>query len=486
MAEISFTTTAPETNDSELATLQKVLAAIRGVGSASGLLSASTVRQSVLDKLGRPINAQYSTGSASFTTRTKHYVRATASGFRLVWSGKYASGGSTPEATLPNSVTIKAGVETSAGSIIPVTFNGALSGTLSDGATLVSDVISASVVSGDYVWLRVFQDRGASTYKFSNFTLKGTTNATGEGYIDATDYAHSGTISQADYVGLLPIVATADVSVKDTNAILVVGDSISVGSGDFDEAGGFLTRALAPYFPIVKLGVGGETAANFATALQRAYRLAAAQQGRYRVAICEYGTNDWAGGSSAATIQANLTAIHTLLSAMGCRVYQTTISPRPTSSSNNWTTVAGQTAAATDSVRTTVNTWIRTLPSPLSGYLEVADAVESARDSGKWYCPAASSYSGTSAGTTSGTTVTPSGSPGWTTNQWTGYTVRNATAGTVGHIRSNTSGVLTLDSSMSFTAGDTVEIWGSYTRDGIHPSTVGHLAIAQRTALAVL
>lgn len=479
-----FASVLPDTNDTALDALQKLLQAMNGIGAASGLLSAATLRQGVLDVSGPPINARYS-GASDWTTRTKHFVRVECSNLKLVFFGKYASAGSTPEDTLTNSVTLKCAIETSGGTVIPVYFSGSRTGTLSDGATLVSDSVGLSLSAGDYVWLRIRQEKGASTYHFSNVTIRGTASGSGEGYT-TSDYVDSGTIPSADYVGLLPIVVTGDVSIGKSNGVLVVGDSISIGDNDLPESLGWVERATSAYYPLTLLGVGGERASHFVTVSNSDHRLAAAQQGRNRVAICTYGTNDWAAGDSAATIEANLLTIWTRLAALGVRVYQTTITPRPTSTSNNWTTVAGQTAAATDSVRVAVNTYIRTLPAPLAGYLEVADAVESARDSGKWYCPSASSYSGTSAGTTSGTTVTPSGSPGWTTNQWAGYVCRNATAGTVGLIRSNTAGVLTLAASMSFTAGDTVEIWGTYTRDGVHPSMLGYQAIAARVALAVL
>jgi hypothetical protein len=81
-------------------------------------------------------------------------------------------------------------------------------------------------------------------------------------------------------------------------------------------------------------------------------------------------------------------------------------------------------------------------------------------------------FTGTASMNSSGTTVTVSGSPGWSTGQWIGYTVRRTTnlgsltTVTFGWILSSTSNTLTYSnncgyagpSSLAFTSGDTLEI----------------------------
>jgi hypothetical protein len=95
--------------------------------------------------------------------------------------------------------------------------------------------------------------------------------------------------------------------------------------------------------------------------------------------------------------------------ARGVKYYTATIPP-PTSSTDNWATVANQTLNPNNTIRVNYNNWMRdgfpiaysTLLAaavgstganiirignprhPISGYFEIADTVESGRDSGKW------------------------------------------------------------------------------------------------------
>jgi lysophospholipase L1-like esterase len=68
---------------------------------------------------------------------------------------------------------------------------------------------------------------------------------------------------------------------------------------------------------------------------------------------------------------------------MGLPVFQNTITPS-TTSTDSWATTGNQTPESSNAVRVQVNDWIRTVPSPLSGYFEIADLAETARNSGIW------------------------------------------------------------------------------------------------------
>ncbi len=72
------------------------------------------------------------------------------------------------------------------------------------------------------------------------------------------------------------------------------------------------------------------------------------------------------------------------LAARGLKVYACTIPPHGVTSSDNYSTLVGQTTAFYEPNRVLVNDWIRTRPVPLAGYLELADTVESSRNSGLW------------------------------------------------------------------------------------------------------
>jgi len=71
---------------------------------------------------------------------------------------------------------------------------------------------------------------------------------------------------------------------------------------------------------------------------------------------------------------------------IGVKPLAATILPY-TTSTDSWATVGNQTPHANSAAIVTVNTYIRTAPEPLAGYIESAWAVESAPDSQKWKAP---------------------------------------------------------------------------------------------------
>jgi lysophospholipase L1-like esterase len=122
--------------------------------------------------------------------------------------------------------------------------------------------------------------------------------------------------------------------------------------------------------------------------------------------ITNMGVNDLVAAASVATVEQNMSTLWQNLSKFGARVWQTTITPK-TSSTDTWATTGNQTAFANNSNRTTVNDWIRagaplnaslapvaigtagallagSSGHPLTGYFETADQVETARNSGIW------------------------------------------------------------------------------------------------------
>jgi hypothetical protein len=104
------------------------------------------------------------------------------------------------------------------------------------------------------------------------------------------------------------------------------------------------------------------------------------------------GTNDV--GRTLVQMQTDLTTIWTALSNRGMKVHAGTIPPG-TTSTDSWATTANQTKKATEATRVAFNDWIRTTPAPLAGYVETADACETARNSGFWKVNGAANYATT-------------------------------------------------------------------------------------------
>lgn len=213
---------------------------------------------------------------------------------------------------------------------------------------------------------------------------------------------------------------------------LFIGDSISVGTGEsiapsnarWDE--GWCTRSVRDKYPHYVIGLSGTTLERWYDAPQNNFRRRSVMAGIYYTdIICELGVNDFQGGASVATVQSRWLTVWRDLARSGRRVWQSTITPAVISSTDLFTTVNGQTANAVAPIVAAGNDWLRDgapidtatglavavgttggtiarAPNyyttnvgiaaqttftgisghPLAGILEVADAIETARNSG--------------------------------------------------------------------------------------------------------
>jgi hypothetical protein len=182
-------------------------------------------------------------------------------------------------------------------------------------------------------------------------------------------------------------------------------DSTAVSTGSSANFGrwglGEVCRSLDYDRPYCNVGCETDTIQNF----NASHTLRAALAQYHTHVHFEYGINDLTAGRTAAVIQTALQAGYALFPTK--KISQSTIPPVSTST-DAWATVANQTVVASNAQRILLNNWIRTKPSPLWAYFEVADVVESARDSGLWKAPTGSAGI-TGAVTGDGTHETPYG-----------------------------------------------------------------------------
>lgn len=282
-----------------------------------------------------------------------------------------------------STIYVRAAIEY-AGAFYPVTFNGgAPEATIERGAMVTSDPVAGLLIPGDDFYVRTLV-RVSPGDRWPLVRAVSATDAAEYGGADATpDKTLSGTIAAGAAFGYSP-AGIIGRQRDPRNAVALVGDSIMVTAASTDAAGnvGWAERALAGRCGIVNIAHGGDTAAAFVAS----HRLRAGLLRGVQKAICNYAVNDIAATPNLATIKGYLTAVWTILADAGLQVEQTTITPQSTST-DDWATTANQTPYANSgpaSIRTDLNAWIRTVPPPLSGYKEVADIVETARDSGKW------------------------------------------------------------------------------------------------------
>lgn len=286
------------------------------------------------------------------------------------------------------------------------TFNGRLEGVIQPGGMVISDPVFTNMAKGQQFWVWTY---GSSPNQFYYSPIFATQPAWGEGCDAAANAATSDktpgttTISTNNVSHFSPIAVLGDAG----SAFPFVGhygDSIGAGLGDYDNIAsvgrGFMRRWMANFIPFINVCVSGDTLSN-------SHLIRFAMLNGCSDVICQMGINDLVAGSSVATVESNMVATWQNLGAFGARVWQTTITPK-TSSTDNWATTTNQTPFANDANRQAVNNWLRagaplnvvtlspvaigtanallagSTNHPLTGYFEAANPVETAQNSGIW------------------------------------------------------------------------------------------------------
>lgn len=414
---------------------------------------------------------------------------------------------------------------------IPITFSGVQSITVGQYQTVVSDPVElpSNIVTGSYFLVRSYTTVGG-TYlpvgidpAFPNSAL---INGWGEGYITG---AGLDTTTSFDVIARLPsgkfsfgpvAVIGWPTSGKPTTVVAQSGDSV-VGGTDWSSNEGpglsFTNYALDnASIPSFNLGRSGENASDVII-VSNYFRRFGLVRGCTKV-IDEYGTNDIAGGATAATVKASLLQHWNNLAARGVTaIYRTTITPRNTSS-NGWSTLAGQTLQSFESVRQTINQWLRAPASAGAGnsarfdsgglvaaIFDTAALIEVNSDGsvptispttgalvggtgGYWFVDTTAYDSGTLTSSTTGTltdttktwTITPA-------HQYLGSMVvitadatTPSSVGSFGFIAGGTANSLTLGLNWGVqpSAGASYKIYHGVVDDGTHPNKRGHIRIA--------
>lgn len=222
---------------------------------------------------------------------------------------------------------------------------------------------------------------------------------------NGSDLTGGGTITSAPSGGrgFSPNRIDVTSSTASDTAVGLIGDSLNQNRDYFVQDA--LDTASTPR---VSVALGGDSMTSFLSD-QRVTRLALLNG--CDAVICAYGANDL--GTSTPLTSLSIMANRflqgwALLGGPGRPVWQTTTTPR-TTSSDGWGTAEGQTPVTSTSLRHALNAWFRAgAPTvggtyaavgtpdaltagyeghPLRGFLEIADTVETSRDSGLWKYP---------------------------------------------------------------------------------------------------
>jgi hypothetical protein len=406
-----------------------------------------------------------------------------------------------------NDVRYAMSVQTVGGRITQIRQGGALLFTVKAGTTVLTDLQDVDIPEADGgFYVRLYSERDTGT----NFGIPAGRILTGQptsGQVSTggtNNTALAGPIAAGGVTGggssPSPLAVFAHVPGGAPVVVGVVGDSIAAGTSDTPSASrGFLTLALQTAgLPFIKVARGSERALEFG-GTQSIGRIRQSLIAGCTHVIHEYFIND-ATSIGAEPTKAALLASWKKQARRGAKVYQTTGTPKSTST-DDWKTTTSQGAQnSTDIVA--VNSWIRDgaplvggVPAavgasgalragaeghPLAGWVEVAAAVESATNSGLWKAAPVTGVANTTTGTKDLTGVTGS----WAVGD------RIVGAGIpvdswVTHVNPAGAGTLTIRNNATATATG-VAVHSPMTNDGTHPASRGVQAMATAPALVAL
>ena len=289
-----------------------------------------------------------------------------------------------------SAATVTSSIEHPVGTFTQVLFSGIAQGTVPNLSYLVSDSVSVTIPNGTLFSVRIYWVSTTGTLSVA-YSL-GTTGYTGveQGVSGITDKTMSGSVTQSS----TNFTPCAIIGTTTEPSFAIVGDSIAYGQGDTnsDITGdyGIVARSVGPFGGYMNMTRSGDQGAKLvASHTNRAALMTYASH-----MICQYGSNDlYTLGNSPATILADLQSIWGYITGLGGgrKAYQLTVLTRATST-DGWTTTANQTITSGNADRIALNALLRAVPAGLTACLDVADVMESARDSGKWLPGPSSNY----------------------------------------------------------------------------------------------
>lgn len=331
-----------------------------------------------------PVGAQIVKGTAFFT---RTYVTGAGSQFTDGVSNATTTFTSATaafsQADVGRSIRSTSGTDIPDGTIINAV-GSATSITLSAAATTTASAITF-VVGRDAAPTAT----GVTGLKWP-LNYNGTGAAIGEGVNAGVNAVMNGSITGTTGNWYGPASIWAIPAVTGQTVIGLIGDSILNGSTDNSNPAtapaspqpnsGYFKRALNGNYCFVEVSLSGASAADWGTSNKRQRRLALLNEcTHFYVAM---GTNDLS--NNAATAQTQLTNLYAFLNqTFKVPIWVGTVPPL-TTSSDSWATTANQTVAASESNRTAINDLLRGVPANVTGVFEVADQIETARNSGIW------------------------------------------------------------------------------------------------------
>jgi lysophospholipase L1-like esterase len=314
--------------------------------------------------------------------RWSHKTLTTAD-HRLVYANSRLLASGDTAAT--NAITLKASVEGPNGTSLPVFFGGKREVTIEAGGFVTSDPVGMVLPPNTAFFVRT---RVTVALTGHQWPLGGTLLTTeGETWVLSDQVDNVTTMATNAGTAFGPVAIRGAVG-QSIPSVVIIGGSSTIGQSDIAvDAGnpqrdmGYLPRWLTNEVCYLKVARGNHRL-DMVLPDSRRMSLIAALKPSHVIVQMGY-TELFELSLGVAGTQARLLEVWQAMAALGAKVFQVTITPAA-SSSDSFATLANQTPFASSSLRLTVNDWIKSMPAPLSGVLDVAALVQDGTDPTRW------------------------------------------------------------------------------------------------------
>lgn len=307
-------------------------------------------------------------------------------GIRLLYCNWNYQGSPPVETDNANAITIKAAIDIS-NVIYPVFFNGSRSIVIDPGGFVLSDPLGIDMPTGTVYAVRTFVDAGAGgVYPISNSPT--TSSSRGEGVTQSADLTDVGDAAVTAVNGSVfygPSAVLALTGYTRELSILNLGDSTIRGATsnqDVNLSYGAYGRFCGIKTGYANFGVDGERAITMATLERRRRRFAMMAACNPTHVLVQLGINDLGASVSDTDLRTYMTTIGNAIAALGVPPIICCMTPH-TTSTDGWTSVAGQTQTGSTG-RVSNNNWRRGIPAPYVAVFDITTFFESSSDSGLW------------------------------------------------------------------------------------------------------
>lgn len=306
------------------------------------------------------------------TFRWAHVMQTECTDLQIVLSNFYPT--VTSESSNAQAITVAAGLEYN-GLITRLHFNGAHLKTLDQGGIALTDPVNRSIPKGATFYTRIFVSVPVDGNVYPTSIASVTGLGDGKGTGDST--TATGALTASSGEGYAPSAIVGIPNDDDAVAFALIGDSM-VGDANID---GWPIQLVQDKYGYMILSRPGSDVTTMEQNSGNAYRLRLAKYATH--AIVTFGANDWNLPTAYATQEGYLKALWETLQDLGITVYQSTSTPR-TTSTDAWATTANQTVYNGNTYndkRQIFNANLRNRVYPVR-MLDVAPAVEA--DGGVW------------------------------------------------------------------------------------------------------